>query len=86
MKLSLITETAIVPPGVDHATGIPAGHDRANLIRAAFVAGIPGGVICKKFGISRARLSHIKSRLIAMGWQPGTPISQEMMSKAYISK
>jgi len=87
MKLRLITEAAVALPGVpadiDRANGIPAGHDRANLIRAAIVAGIPGGIICKKFGISRARLSHIKSKLQLMGWVPGTPISPEMMSKAY---
>ena len=79
MKLSAITEASLVAPP---AQSIGPGVDRANTMRAALAAGIPAGKISRMFGVSRARLSAIKRRLLEMGWQPGMPITPEMLTRA----
>ena len=79
MKLSVITEAQLIQPSLP---SFPAGRDRANMLRAALSAGIPSGTIYRMFGISRARLSQIRRRLRLMGWEPGMPISREMLTHA----
>lgn len=79
MKLSAIVEarSPIAKPG----PAVPPGVDRANALRGALGVGIPYNKLTRMFGVSKSRLSAIKRRLIAAGWKPGMPISQEMLTK-----